>query len=142
MSEQLFNSAERAGIYYLAATRRYMIEKAARPPGFHIWHLEIAPGQMAGAVLEQIGKILRFPEWYGANFDALHDCLTDPQCLPGNGHILTIAGSDNLRTSDPEGFATLLDVFRAAADELRQTGVPLWILLDRTAPGVRSLPAR
>ncbi len=142
MSEQLLSNTEQAGIYYLAANRRNMAEQAARQLRFHHWHLEIAPGEMAAAALEQIGKTLHFPDWYGANFDALHDCLTDPQCLPGNGHILTIAGSDNLRTSDPEGFATLLDVFGAAADELRQTGVPLWILLDRAAPGVRSLPAR
>ena len=38
-----------------------------------------------GALLKQLGEALNFPDWYGANFDALHDCLTDPDCLPG-GH--------------------------------------------------------
>ena len=141
MSDQLLSKSEQAGIYYLAATRRTMIENAARQLRFRHWHLEIAPGQMAGAVLEQIGKVLHFPEWYGANFDALHDCLTDPECLPGTGHILTINGCNGLRSRDPEGFATLLEVFKAATDDLRQAGVPLWILLDKPLPGIHSLPA-
>ena len=141
MSDQLLSKSEQAGIYYLAATRRTMIENAARQLRFRHWHLEIAPGQMAGAVLEQIGKVLHFPEWYGANFDALHDCLTDPECLPGTGHILTISGCNGLRSRDPEGFATLLEVFKAATDDLRQAGVPLWILLDKPLPGIHSLPA-
>ena len=141
MSDQLLSKSEQAGIYYLAATRRTMIENAARQLRFRHWHLEITPGQMAGAVLEQIGKVLHFPEWYGANFDALHDCLTDPECLPGTGHILTISGCNGLRSRDPEGFATLLEVFKAATDDLRQAGVPLWILLDKPLPGIHSLPA-
>ena len=141
MSDQLLSKSEQAGIYYLAAARRNMIENAARQLQFRHWHLEIPPGQMAGAVLEQIGKVLHFPEWYGANFDALHDCLTDAECLPGTGHILTISGCNGLRSSDPEGFATLLEVFKAATDDLRQAGVPLWILLDKPLPGIHSLPA-
>ena len=141
MSEKLLSKSDQSGVYYLPASRRGAIEKAAKSLHLKHWHLEITPGQMAGEVLEQIGKILNFPEWYGANFDALHDCLTDPECLPGTGHILTISGCNGLRSSDPEGFATLLEVFKAATDDLRQTGVALWILLDKPLPGIRSLPA-
>ena len=142
MSEKFLSKSDQSGVYYLPASRRGAIEKAARQLHFRHWHLEIAPGEKAGAVLEQIGKVLHFPEWYGTNFDALHDCLTDPESLPGTGHILTINGSDNLRASDPEGYATLLEVFTTAADDLRQTGISLWILLDNPAPGIRSLPAK
>ena len=142
MSDKLLSKTDLAGIYHLPTDRRAAIEKAARQLHFRQWHLEIAPREKAGAVLEQIGKVLHFPEWYGTNFDALHDCLTDPESLPGTGHILTINGSDNLRASDPEGFATLLEVFTTAADDLRQTGISLWILLDNPTPGIRSLPAK
>jgi hypothetical protein len=140
MSDKFLSNSDQAGVYYLSASRRCAIEKTAKSLHLKNWHLEITPGQVAGAVLVQIGKILHFPEWYGANFDALRDCLTDPECLPGIGHILTITGGDILQASDPEGFATLLEVLMAAADERCQAGTPLWILLDRPAPGIRSLP--
>jgi hypothetical protein len=140
MSDKFLSNSNQAGVYYLPASRLGAIEKTAKSLHLKNRHLEITPGQVAGAVLVQIGKILHFPEWYGANFDALRDCLTDPECLPGIGHILTISGSESLRDSDPEGFTTLLEVLVAAADERRQTDTPLWILLDRPAPGIRSLP--
>lgn len=140
MSDTLLSNAQLAGIYFLPHVRRSTIEKSARQLHFKHRHLEIAPGQMAGAILEQLGKLLHFPTWYGANFDALHDCLTDPECLPGQGHILTISGSNDLHTSDPEGFAILLDVFAAAADERRATATPLWILLDTPVTGIPTLP--
>ena len=28
--------------------------------------------------MEQLGRALELPEWWGRNLDALHDCLTEP----------------------------------------------------------------
>lgn len=141
MSDTLLSNSDLAGIYSLPPARRGEIERSARQLHFKNAHLEIAPGQMTDVVLDQLGKVLHFPAWYGANFDALHDCLTDPECLPGKGHVLMVAGGNDLRTSDPEGFAILLEVFAAAADERRATSSPLWVLLDTPAPGIDTLPA-
>ena len=33
-----------------------------------------------------IGKALRFPEWFGHNWDALTDCLLDMGWLPAAGY--------------------------------------------------------
>ena len=141
MSDTLLSNSDLAGVYSLPPTRRGEIERSARQLHLKQAHLEIAPGQMADAVLDQLGRVLHFPAWYGANFDALHDCLTDPECLPGKGRVLIISGGNDLRTCDPEGFAILLEVFAAAADERRTTGSPLWVLLDTPAHGIDTFPA-
>lgn len=141
MSEKLLANAELAGVYRFPATRRDAIGRSARHNHLRLWHVAIAPGQKSGAVLEAIGQALHFPEWYGANFDALRDCLTDPEVMPGTGHLLIISGGNNLRASDPQGFATLLEVLTTSADERRQAGTPLWILFDEPLAGVAPLPA-
>ena len=141
MSEKFIRRADRGGVYYLPASRRTAAEAAAEKAHLRPTLVKISRGMHSAALLKQLGEALNFPDWYGANFDALHDCLTDPECLPGIGHILTISGCNGLRSSDPEGFATLLEVFKAATDDLRQAGVPLWILLDKPLPGIHSLPA-
>jgi len=38
------------------------------------------------ALLKELGDIFRFPEYYGHNFDALFDCLTDLEWL-GVDHV-------------------------------------------------------
>ena len=142
MSEKLLSNPQRAGIYYLPATRRSAIEHAARQLHFTRRHLEITPEMSIGSVLAKIGEVLHFPDWYGANLDALHDCLTDPECLPGTGHVLTVSGCEHLLASAPDDFAALLEALAAAIDDLRETGIPLWVLLDNQIPPIQQLPAK
>lgn len=142
MSDKLLGNPQSAGIYYLPATRRSAIEQSAGELHYRPWHLEIAPGMNINSVLARIGEVLRFPDWYGANFDALHDCLTDPECLPGKGHVLIFSGCEHLLASAPDDLATLLEVLAAAIDDLRETGVSLWVLLDKKTRGAAKLPVK
>jgi hypothetical protein len=142
MSDKLLGKPERAGVYHLPAKHRSAVELATRELHYDYHHLEIHQGMSIDAVLARIGEVLHFPDWYGANFDALNDCLADPEGLPGKGHILTIDGCEQILASDPVGYATLLEVFAAAIDDLRKTGVSLWVLLDKPAPGIRTLTGK
>jgi RNAse (barnase) inhibitor barstar len=140
MSEEFITRADQAGVYYLPATRRAALAAVSEKAGLRELRLAIPKSAGAREVLQQLGAALAFPDWYGANFDALFDCLTDPDWLPATGIVLFLGGTAKLHQADPEGYATLLDVFQAAADDLRQHGTPLWLLLDAPAPGIAKLP--
>lgn len=87
-------------------------------------------------LLRPLGEALDFPEWYGANLDALFDCLADPDWLEGGG-IIRFYGLSPLVQNDPAGWADLLDVFRSActARDDDESG-PLTILLDLAEEGI------
>lgn len=140
MSEKFIRRADRAAVYYLPAARRDALAAAARKAKLRTAFLEIPREMKSGELLERLGETLHFPDWYGANFDALHDCLTDPDCLPGKGIMLFLVGSANLHHSDPNGLSTLIEVFKAATSELQQGGPPLWVLVDSTTFGLSELP--
>ena len=82
MSEKFIRKADQAGVYYLPATRRDALEAAAIKAHLRPAPVKIPRGAHAEALLKQLGDVLDFPDWYGANFDALHDCLTDPDSFP------------------------------------------------------------
>ena len=71
------------------------------------------------AVLQAIGDALGFPEHYGANLDALNDCLRD---LAGPTVLLWDAWAGFAR-AEPRQFAVLTDVLgeRSADDPPLQT---------------------
>ena len=142
MSEKFLGKADKAAVYYLPASRRNAIDATARKLQLRPIPVDLSRAASAGEALRRIGEALNFPDWYGANFDALIDCLTDPECLPGKGHVLFVDGAATLRQGDPRAFATLLEVLQAAAGERRAAGSPLWILLDTEAPSVNSLPEK
>lgn len=80
------------------------------------------------AVLRAIGRALDFPTWYGANLDALYDCLTDlPERATANatGWNIVLRGWPPPERMDTEQRSALLDVFRDALEAFSEAGVPL-----------------
>lgn len=140
MSEKFIRRVDQATVYYLPAARREALAAAAKKARLHTALLEIPRNMKSGELLERLGKALHFPDWYGANFDALHDCLTDPDCLPAKGIVLFLVGSANLHHSDPNGLSTLIEVFKAAGSELQRNGTPFWALFDSKTGSISELP--
>lgn len=140
MSDKLLKNANASGVFHLAPARRSAIETASRQAHFCLLKADIVGPSSAHAVLLQLGAALDFPIWYGANFDALYDCLTDPDWQPAKGHVLLINGMAHLRSSDPADFATLIEVFQSAAETRRTMQTPFWVLLDAPARGIPPLP--
>lgn len=91
-------------------------------------------------VLRRLGDRLGFPAWYGGNLDALVDCLCDPGLAAAKVPLIAVAGLSTLRTADPDGFANLLEVLRAAVAERAGAGRPLTVVIDVAAPDVPPLP--
>ncbi|MGB8960609.1 MAG: barstar family protein [Pseudonocardiaceae bacterium] len=75
--------------------------------------------------LDAIGAALSFPEWYGRNLDALHDCLADLSWQPAGEHVLVWAAHRRLEAADPDGYRAILAVLDAATNPNH----PLSILL-------------
>ncbi len=140
MSEKFIRKAGRGGVYYLPANRRTAVEAAAEKAHLRPTLVNISPGMHSVDLLQQLGKALNFPDWYGGNFDALHDCLTDPDFVPGTGLVLFLTGTENVHKGDADGFATLIEVLQAVAGELGPIGTPFWVLLDSPAMGIPPLP--
>jgi RNAse (barnase) inhibitor barstar len=140
MYEIQLKSADRCGIYHLPSTRRSILEKTAGRLGLQLLKADFSVCRNTAEALRQLGSALHFPAWYGANLDALFDCLTDPDWLASRGTVVLIGGADSLQQAAPEDFSILIEVLQAASDTHRETATPCWILLDAPAPGISTLP--
>jgi hypothetical protein len=72
---------------------------------------------------------------FGNNWDALHDLLTDFAWLNATpkpaGYVLLFRNAATLRKNAPADYATFLEVFRASAADLAQTGALLRLVLGK-----------
>ena len=89
------------------------------------------------AVLRSIAQSLAFPSWFGANLDALYDCLTD---LPdgtalgaARGWVIVLGPLPAPPHLDEDTRTALLDVFRDAAEDFATRGVPLRVFFTPVA---------
>lgn len=140
MPASLFNDHSRAGLYHLPATRRDDLPRLVAKANQTLLQADVGTCKDVFETLRELGKAFKFPTWYGVNFDALHDCLSDPEWQPAKGLVLQISGLETLRTGNPEAFSTLIDVLHSAVMTRSAGKHPLWILLTSPTPGVANLP--
>lgn len=79
-------------------------------------------------LLRHIGQALDFPRYFGANWDAVEECLRDLEWLPANGYVLVIRGAERLWMADPKCAGKMVEVWLAIAEEWAKTKVPCHLI--------------
>jgi len=107
---QRLSDASRSGVY--RASRTDEILDATRGSGLRVARIGLAGAGGKEALLQRVAQALEFPRWFGGNWDALEDCLTDLSWSGAAGHVLLIEGAAEL-PGDERGI--LVDILAAAA---------------------------
>ncbi len=98
----------------------------ASKAGHRYVEVDLGSARDKKAVLTAIGRAFSFPDWYGANLDALYDCLTDlPADRPSAGYVVVLQKLPYNASFDVEQRDALLDVFRDAAEAFADDGIAL-----------------
>ena len=105
----------RSGVY--RASTAQTIEEATRSGGLDVVRIDAA----GGTVFEAMARALHFPAWFGGNWDALEDCLSDLSWREGDGRVLLL-----LRAPTGEALGTLIDVLSSAAQYWAGRGRPFF----------------
>lgn len=108
---------------------RHTVEHA----GWRFAHVDGLRAQTKPEVLRAMGEALDLPDWYGQNFDALADCLTDVGAA-GVGTVLLWDGWAPYARDEARAFSVTLSVLggRVAAER----GGPFAVLLRGGGPSV------
>jgi hypothetical protein len=132
---QRLTDPARSGIY--RAQRADEVVDAARGTRLDLARVELDGAPRKEALLERLASALGFPAWFGGNWDALEDCLSDLSWRTGTGHVVLIDGYGELPADD---LGTLFDVLAAAAGFWAGRGRPFFaVFID---PGhALALPA-
>jgi RNAse (barnase) inhibitor barstar len=137
---KVLRDTARAGVYHTPPQGMADLVAAAESAGYAVYRVDLGGAKDKDALLERLALSLEFPDWFGHNWDALQDCLTDLSWQPAEGHIVILERCDGFRADHGEDFATALQVFAAASDYWREEGVPFWTLVDMHADGIAYLP--
>lgn len=98
----------RGGVYR-ADTAEGVLRAAKK---LRVARIDLAGARDKAALLQAVARALEFPSWFGANWDALEDCLTDLSWHKATGHVLLIEGAAQL---PPDDLGVFRDVLESAA---------------------------
>ncbi len=91
------------------------------------------------AFLQACQQALGLPEHFGANWDALNDCIQDLSWRPAPGYVICIGRGGEFSRKSPDDFATALEIVEEAAEYWSQHEKAFIVLLDAQTRGRRKL---
>src|SRR5512134_3474215 len=120
---QELSDAARSGVYRVPRADEAL--DAVRGARLDLARVDLAGAADKEALLEHLAQALGFPDWFGGNWDALEDCLTDLSWRAGTGHALLLERHGELPLDD---LGVLIDVLAAAAEHWAGRGRPFFAL--------------
>lgn len=74
-------------------------------------------GRTLNAFFAAVSMALNFPDYFGMNWEAFRDCLTDLCWLPTDLYLIVFKNADQLLVDEPAERASFLRIISIAAEE-------------------------
>jgi len=88
--------------------------------------------QTLATLCDEMGAALQFPYYFGGNFNAIEDCLTDLDWLPGDSYVLVVTDAPSvLARADPDDLEAFLALLARVHEYWQHGG---------DAPGSEAMP--
>jgi RNAse (barnase) inhibitor barstar len=131
----------RGGIFRVdhgGSRRARALELRARRRAFPVFTLDLEGVASKAELLQRAAAALQFPDYFGANWDAFYDCLTDFSWRPAPGYVVRVLGAGAVRSRAAPALATALELLAEAAAYWQRQGVAFVVLVDTPDPAAFS----
>ena len=82
------------------------------------------------ALFDELDRGLRFPSYFGRNWDAVDECLRDLSWLPAEGYVLVVVGAERLWRRDPRMPARLVRSWLFCAEHWARRERPFHLVFE------------
>ena len=111
------------------------LRREAQARGWRVFHLPGRGIRNKASFLAAGGPVFGLPDYTGQNWDAWEEALNDLGWAPASGYLIILDRLGELAASDPEAWATALDILRTAAAGWKDRGKPFFVLARGETPG-------
>jgi RNAse (barnase) inhibitor barstar len=130
-----------SGVYLLARDPAE-VERAAMDAGLAVFRIDIAATTGKKDFLKRIAEVLKFPEHFGYNWDALNDSLSDLEWLSiEQGAVLIFDGVSHYAARHKDDFNSAIQVLISASDYWKEQGRPFWVFIHGSQKADYGLPS-
>lgn len=115
------------------------LELAAERLGLAFYLADLGMASSKAGCLAELARTLELPAWFGHNWDALSDALTEPS-LGERGLVIGLLQAERFACREHPGWLTLLDIMNDAAEHWAARGLPFWCVALSPSPALLSMP--
>ena len=127
---QRLTDPSRSGVYRAPSVDA--VVEATRGSAIRVARINMAGAGDKEAVIGRVAGALAFPAWFGGNWDALEDCLSDLSWMAAGGYVLLIEGVQGVPLVER---GTLVDILASAAASWAERKRPFFaVIVGGSAP--------
>jgi RNAse (barnase) inhibitor barstar len=139
--DKLLEGATESNIYRLnARMKAETIARRVREQGAFSSVLDGNEIHDKQTFLQNFAAALNFPAYFGHNWDAFEECLSDLEWLPAHAYVLVYDNAAVFARAQPAEWRTALAILQDAARFWCLEGRPFTVLLRKSGGHARSLP--
>jgi len=131
---QRLSDPAKSGAY--RSSRSDEILDATRGSPLHVVRIGLAGAADKDKLVARVAEALKFPAWFGGNWDALEDCLCDLSWVTAGGYVLLFEGAGQVPMVER---GTLVDILASAAAFWAERKRPFFAVFLDGEPGLPSL---
>jgi hypothetical protein len=112
-------------------------ERLASRASVHVVEISGREGRTKRDLLAVAARALRFPDYFGENWDAFEECLRDLEWLPARAYVVGVSDVDQLLAESEPDRRTFFDIVETAGAfwAARAPGIAFHVVLVTTSPG-------
>jgi RNAse (barnase) inhibitor barstar len=117
------------------------LDELARQHGVGLFVLRGTQLRSNREFLEHAAAVFSFPIYFGKNWDAFADCLTDMSWIDQDGFLVVVVEPRQLADDSANYFKIVLEIFREAADFWQKEEKTFLVIVQDSTGEKWSLPS-
>ena len=105
------------------------IERVAVSQGLAFFKFDLSNVATKEDFLRSISKVLKFPSYFGMNWDAFEECLTDFEWCNTTGYVIILHAVEAFSQKVPDEFKTARSIFKSAVKYWKAQKKPFYMIL-------------
>ena len=124
-----FGSYLNSGVYKVKQDAGLDIKNAAQAHGLEFALVDLSSVTGKIAFLKKTAAALGFPAYFGMNWDAFSECLTDMAWRPAAGYVILFDNYGPFARKDPGDARMARRIFDSSAQYWKHREVPFFVVL-------------
>ena len=127
---KLFKSYIGSDVYSIKRSRDLNeIEHIAVSQGLAFFKVDLSKVTTKEDFLSTISKALKFPSYFGMNWDAFEECLTDFEWCTAKGYVIILQAVEAFSRKVPDEFKTACHILKSAAEYWKSQKKPFYVFI-------------
>jgi len=125
-----FNSYRSSGLYSAGpGDDAAEIERKAVAQSLAFFKIDLSDVASKEDFLRAVAEALKFPSYFGMNWDAFEECINDLEWNPARGYVIVLGSVEEFAQKAPGDFKMAGNIFKDAAKRWKAQKKPFYVFL-------------